>query len=138
MRTKKAEELLRTCPVARLATADAQGRPHCVPVCFYWDGSHIYIALDEKPKRVDVRQLKRVRNILENPQVCVLVDRYSDDWSQLAFLQVHGRAELVDITPDVLAALRARYPPYRDMRFELMLRIEVERTVTWPQEIPRA
>ena len=69
--------------VARLATADAGGRPHAVPVCFAYRTGTIYIALDEKPKDVPPDRLKRVRNILENPDVTLIADRYAEDWGRL-------------------------------------------------------
>ena len=37
--------------VARLATADAAGVPHLVPVVFAVDGDLVYSAVDAKPKR---------------------------------------------------------------------------------------
>ena len=37
--------------VAHLATADASGAPHNVPLCYWFDGERIYFAIDEKPKR---------------------------------------------------------------------------------------
>ena len=43
--------------VGRLATADARGRPHVVPICYVLDGDTLALALDEKPKRVGVRGL---------------------------------------------------------------------------------
>src|SRR5689334_19226144 len=78
--------------VARPATADVEGRPHVVPVCYAFDGARFYIPLDEKPKRVAARQLKRVRNIAARPEVSLVIDRYDDDWSRLAYVQVAARA----------------------------------------------
>ena len=52
------------CRVARLATADARGVPHLVPVCYAIVGNSLYITIDEKPKRIDI-PLKRLRNISE-------------------------------------------------------------------------
>ena len=82
--------------VARLATADAASAPHVVPVCFAYDGRGVFIALDEKPKDVPATRLKRVRNMLENPSVALVADRYAEDWSLLAFVMVRGRAELLE------------------------------------------
>jgi PPOX class probable F420-dependent enzyme len=123
--------------VARLATTDRTGRPHAVPVCFALAGGRIYTPLDEKPKRVHDSALQRVRNILANPTVCLLVDRYSEDWTELAWLQVRGRAELIE--PDsefhqrALDALRDRYPQYRLMALESrpVLQLTPERIVSW-------
>ena len=74
--------------VAHLATADATGRPHVVPVCFAHLDGRFYIAIDEKPKRS--LRLKRLRNIEENPQVALVFDRYDDDWSRLGWVLVQG------------------------------------------------
>src|SRR5919202_2987273 len=97
----------------RLATADANGQPHVIPVCYACDGSSFYIALDAKPKRVAPRQLKRIRNILENPQVALVIDRYSDDWSKLAYVLIQGAAALVPPSDAehsrAVALLRERY-----------------------------
>jgi PPOX class probable F420-dependent enzyme len=108
--------------VARLATADAEGRPHAVPICYAFDGARFYTPLDEKPKRVSAMQLKRVRNIQARPEVSLLIDRYDDDWSQLAWLRIAGRAELLlpEVTDHIqaVALLRERYPQYRTMALE--------------------
>ena len=108
--------------IARLATADAAGEPHVVPVCFAYALGSVYIALDEKPKDVPPARLKRVRNILENPNVALVADRYSEDWSLLAFVLVRGRAELLAPGEEEHAAavrlLRGKYHQYEKMRIE--------------------
>lgn len=105
--------------VGRLATADAVGSPHVIPVCFACNSASIYIALDAKPKRVTPRQLKRIRNILENPRVALVLDRYSEDWSELAYVMIRGEATLVEPEDDehtvAIHLLRDRYPQYRAM-----------------------
>jgi coenzyme F420-0:L-glutamate ligase / coenzyme F420-1:gamma-L-glutamate ligase len=108
--------------VGRLATADAQGKPHVVPVCYACDGASLYIALDAKPKRVAAARLRRVRNILENPQVALVIDSYSDDWQALAFVLVSGTAALLATGEGeharAIELLRARYPQYARMPIE--------------------
>ena len=108
--------------VARLATADAGGRPHVVPVCFAYRTGTIYIALDEKPKDVPPDRLKRVRNILENPDVTLVADRYAEDWNLLAFVMVRGKAELLEPGAGEHAAavrlLRGKYHQYEEMGIE--------------------
>ena len=108
--------------VARLATADAEGHPHVVPVCYAFDGARFYIPLDEKPKRVAAVQLKRVRNIEARPEVSLVIDRYDDDWSQLGYLQVAASAELLGPGDEghatAIVLLRERYPQYRTMALE--------------------
>lgn len=78
--------------VARLATADTDGIPHIVPVTFAVDGETIYFAIDHKPKRST--NLRRLRNISENPAVSVIADHYADDWSALWWARADGRAEI--------------------------------------------
>src|SRR5712691_698902 len=85
-----AVELLRTARVGRLATAAASGRPHVVPLCFALAGDRLYWAVDAKPKRT--RNLRRLRNIAENPRVSLVVDVWDEDWSRLAWVMVEGAA----------------------------------------------
>lgn len=104
--------------VGRLATADAEGRPHVVPVCFALDGEHVVTAVDEKPKRVGPDALRRSRDVEENPRVALVVDHYAEDWSQLGWVQVRGTATLLDPGQEAhtaaVAALRAKYDQYAD------------------------
>ena len=123
--------------VARLATADGDGRPHNIPVCFAYAPGTVYIALDEKPKDVPPARLKRVRNILDNPNVALIADRYAEDWSLLAYVMVRGRAELLEPGADEHAAavrlLRGKYHQYEGMRIEVnpVIAIRPERTASW-------
>src|SRR5215471_10851015 len=82
--------------VARLATADKNGQPHVIPFCYAFDGRYFYFVVDEKPKRHTGKPLKRIRNMLENPHVSLVIDDYSDDWTQLAYVMVTGAARLVE------------------------------------------
>ena len=97
--------------VARLATADAEGNPHLVPICFAIDGDTLYSAVDEKPKRT--RRLKRLANIEANPRVEVLIDHYEEDWSRLWWVRLRGTARIVDDRRAV-ELLAAKYPQYMD------------------------
>ncbi|GAB3484456.1 TIGR03668 family PPOX class F420-dependent oxidoreductase [Amycolatopsis cihanbeyliensis] len=106
-----------SAPVARLATADASGRPHLVPVTFALLDSPdaVVFAVDHKPKRRT--DLRRLRNIGVNPEVSFLVDHYQDDWSGLWWARADGRATVhADPEPGSapLAALRAKYPQYAE------------------------
>jgi PPOX class probable F420-dependent enzyme len=106
--------------VAHLATADAAGVPHVVPVCYAVDdtggGATLYITIDQKPK--GRAPLKRQRNIAENPYVAVVVDRWDEDWTRLGWVMLRGR---VDILADgaehdaAQALLRTRYPQLQAM-----------------------
>lgn len=130
--------LLRDAPVGRLATADAAARPYVVPVCFAYDAGAgvIYSALDAKPKRSALAGLRRVRNILENPQAALLVDHYADDWSELWYLLIMGRAELLDNGAEpsrAIVRLREKYPQYREMPIDgnPVIRLTPERATGW-------
>lgn len=118
--------------VGRLATCSAAGQPHCVPVCFAVCSGELVIALDEKPKRVDVLRLKRVRNVAENERVSLVVDHYSEDWTQLRFTMVEGTARLRELQAAELEALRAKYPQYVTMRPHWCLALTPARSVSWP------
>ena len=123
--------------VGRLATADAAGKPHVIPVCYACDGVSLYIALDAKPKRVAPERLKRVRNILANPQVALVVDHYAEDWNELAYLLINGRAELLPPASaehgQAVALLRARYTQYNTMPIheQPIIAIRPESLVEW-------
>ena len=105
--------------VGRLATVDAGGAPHVVPICFALLDGLIYSVVDEKPKRTT--RLQRLRNLEANPRAALLIDRYSDDWSQLAWVMVRGLAEVIEAGEEhaaAIAALRAKYRQYRAMALD--------------------
>lgn len=81
--------------IGHLATADAKAAPHVVPVCFGLVDDTLYITIDRKPKRETARPLKRLGNILENPQAAIVFDRYDEDWRRLAWVMLRGRAEIL-------------------------------------------
>jgi PPOX class probable F420-dependent enzyme len=126
---------------AVLATTAPDGRPRLVPVCYLVDPDRprVYTPLDEKPKRSqDPLALARVRDIARDPRVTLLVDRWDEDWTRLAWLRLEGRAALFHpgdpMHPSAVAALRARYPQYERQRLQdrPMIEIAVERVVRWP------
>ena len=122
--------------VARLATADAAGAPQAVPVCFALAGDTVYVAIDRKPKRGDARALKRLRNIAANPQVCLVVDRYDEDWRQLAWVMLHGRAEILETGAEHEAAqalARARYAQLAamDLAGLPVIALRIARVASW-------
>ena len=127
--------------MARLATADAAGHPHVVPVCFARVGTTLYVPIDAKPKRASPRALRRLRNLQDRPEATLLLDHYDEDWTRLRWLMIRARATILDPAPDAdstastlataartsaptddpaeraraLAALERRYPQYAAM-----------------------
>jgi PPOX class probable F420-dependent enzyme len=117
--------------VARLATADAAGRPHLVPICFAVAGDTVYSAVDEvKPKAT--RRLRRLANVAANPAVSLLADHYDEDWSALWWVRADGRGRVLEDAPDAIALLADRYEQYRAAPpAGPVLAIDVERWSGW-------
>lgn len=105
-----------------------------LPVTYALAEGAVWSAVDEKPKRASGRALARVRWLERRPEVALCVDRYSDDWRALAWVQLLGRVELLEVgaAPAALEALAARYAPYRARRPPgPLMRLEVERALCW-------
>lgn len=102
--------------IGRLATADAEGRPHVVPVCFALVDDQIVTPIDEKPQDVPPDALQRSRNIRENPSVALVVDHYTEEWSQLGWVQIRGTATHLKLDDplhaDAVTALQQKYHQY--------------------------
>jgi PPOX class probable F420-dependent enzyme len=135
----RVRDFLTLARIAHLATADTQGTPHNIPLCFWFDGdARFYFVVDEKPKRAAGTAIKRMRNIAENPRVALVVDEYGEDWSALAYVLIHGEAVVVDDQEEYLLALRNlrdKYPQYRAMALNPernpIVRIETRRVHVW-------
>jgi len=134
---------------ATLATMAPSGRPRLVPICFVLGDDtpgpngrpRIYSPLDDKPKRSDdPHDLGRVQDLLVLPEATLLVDRWSEDWSRLAWLRLDARGVLLEPEPHereehaaAIAALRAKYPQYEGHRLEErpILRFMVDAALSW-------
>ncbi len=128
----EARERFAAARVARLATADASGRPHLVALVFAVDGEHIYSAVDAKAKRTTL--LRRLANVRENPAVALLVDHYDDtDWDALWWVRADGQGRVLDPTETearrAVALLSRRYPQQRAAG--VVLAVDVERWTGW-------
>lgn len=124
--------------VARMATADKMGRPLVVPICYVFDGENFYTPIDKKPKRVAVKKLKRIRNILENPNISIVIDDYYEDWDKLRYVIIHGRAELIERGEEYQKSLRLlcdKYAQYVNMNLPALnlpvIKVVPERILLW-------
>ena len=131
-----ASRLIRFARVAHLATADRNGQPHVIPICFVFDGKYFYSPIDEKPKRTAPNKLKRLRNIGENPQVSLVIDRYDEDWRKLAYVLIIGKARVLlsgEKRGKAADLLRRKYSQYRTMAIDLrpLIVIRPTRMTSW-------
>lgn len=132
------EKFMERARIARLATADSESKPHLVPVVFVFDGNHFFIPLDEKRKTVKPAKLKRAKNINENPNVALLIDEYSEDWTRLAFVMIQGKASIVDRSQEstklqeAYKKLMTKYPQYQEIGLgEMCIIIKPEKVISW-------
>ena len=127
-----AVEMLEAERVGRLAFVDEEDRPRVLPVTYAVAGGAVWSAIDDKPKRAS--EPARVRYLRRRPQAALCVDRYDDDWSRLAWVQLLGRVDVrsIDEGEEGVAALAERYAPYRARRPPgPLLRLAVERALCW-------
>jgi PPOX class probable F420-dependent enzyme len=118
--------------VGRLGLLDDEGGPRVLPVTYAVVEGRIWSAIDQKPKRVE--EPARLRFLRRDPRAALTVDRYSDDWDQLAWVQVLGRVSILGVSegPVGLDALRAKYEQYRaEAPPGPLLALKPERTLWW-------
>jgi PPOX class probable F420-dependent enzyme len=133
------QKILEKARVARLATVDDRSRPHVVPVCFAYDGKLFYTAIDQKPKRVPGERLTRLQNIRAVARVALLIDEYDEDWTQLWYILIRGKAKLISSAAHeerawAIRKLRAKYAQYsRGMLADdaPVIRITPKRITSW-------
>ena len=133
------QKTLKEARVARLATLDFESRPHIVPVCFAYDGKLFYTAIDQKPKRVPRERLARLQNIRAVPAVALLIDEYNEDWTQLWYVLIRGKAKLIPKSAHkerawAIGKLRTKYPQYAQGMLTddaPIIRITPERVTVW-------
>lgn len=124
--------------MARLATADADGQPHVVPICYALIDGKVCFTIDQKPKRQAGRNLKRLANIQANPKAALVVDRYDKDWSKLGWVMIQGAAGLLASGKEhglAQARLRERYPQLVAMHIARLpvVTIRIDRVMSWGQ-----
>lgn len=120
-------------PVAMLSTVGADRAPHLVPVVFGVHNDVVYTAVDAKRK--STQRLRRLANIAANPRVCMLVDHYDDDWSQLWWVRADGLAEVHEsgeARAVGYALLRSKYPQYQRIALDgPVVTVAVDRWSSW-------
>jgi len=135
MLSARERHFLDTRRIGHLATADSRAVPHVVPVCFGLSEDMLYIAIDQKPKR-DGQKLKRLSNITDNPRTAIVFDRYDEDWQRLAWVMLHGRAEILSAGVEhdrAQSLLRSRYRQLDTMQIGDLpvIAIHIERVTSW-------
>jgi PPOX class probable F420-dependent enzyme len=130
------EEMRRRVATQRtgtLATIAADGTPHLVPFVFALKGDTLYWAVDDKPKRS--KNLQRLRNIQRDARVSVLFDHYADEWSDLWWVRVNGKARILSDGEErerAVNALRGKFPQYREQPLDdAVAAIDVEEWTGW-------
>jgi PPOX class probable F420-dependent enzyme len=128
--------------VARLATVDSECKPHLIPVVFVYDNDCYFIPIDEKTNRSKPENLKRVKNIQQNPNVALLIDGYNEDWRKLYFIMIQGKASIIggkesDQNEHVLLEkahkmLSGKYVQYQEIDIgHYIIMIVPQKVITW-------
>ena len=128
--------------VARLATVDSECKPHLIPVVFVFDNDCYFIPIDEKTKRSKPENLKRTKNIQQNPNVALLIDEYNEDWGKLYFIMIQGKASIIggkesdQNEPALLEKahklLSSKYVQYQEIGIgEYVIMIVPQKVITW-------
>ena len=136
--------IINKAKVARLATVDIKCTPYLVPVVFVFDNDNDYyfIPINEKTKRSRPENLKRVRNIKENPNVVLLIDEYNEDWTKLYFIMIQGKASIIggkklgqdeiQLLEKAHKLLRNKYPQYQKIGIgEYIIMIIPQKVIVW-------
>ena len=139
---KQSLDLLHYSKIARLATVDPENnQPYVVPVVFAFNGNNIFIPIDDKTKKVNSNQLKRVKNIQKNSNVSFLIDIYDDkDWNNLSYLMIQGKARIANMVNDIDTIKEAhfllsnKYLQHNNMMIEIgnkCIVIDIQKSITW-------
>jgi len=132
----KVKAMISKARVARLSTVD-NDQPHAVPVVFIFNRGCFFIPLDKKSKSVKPEKLRRVRNIVKNPRVALLIDEYKEDWSKLFFVMVLGKASIIgkeqgELLARVHKLLLAKYPQYKRVGIgESCIMLDPQKVIFW-------
>jgi PPOX class probable F420-dependent enzyme len=130
--------------IGRLATVDLECKPHVIPVVFVFDNDRncYFIPIDEKTKRSRPENLKRVKNIQENPNVALLLDEYNEDWTKLYFIMIRGKGSILGgkkleqnemrLLEKAHKLLCDKYPQYQKIGIgKYLIKIMPQKVVVW-------
>lgn len=136
--------IINKAKVARLATVDIKCTPYLVPVVFVFDNDNDYyfIPINEKTKRSRPENLKRVRNIQENPNVALLIDEYNEDWTKLYFVMIQGKGSILGgkkleqnempLLEKAHKLLCSKYPQYQKISVgDYLIMIIPQKVIVW-------
>ena len=123
-------EFIDPLPVARLATVDAEGAPHVVPICPVLDLDRIVFTSQAGTAKAD--------NMEGDPRVSICWDEYLDDWDRLCQVIVFGRAMRVESGFEFdrdRALLIEKFPQFLTQSLiqdgDLIFEVKVDRVSSW-------
>jgi coenzyme F420-0:L-glutamate ligase/coenzyme F420-1:gamma-L-glutamate ligase len=139
---KKILKLITSARIGHLTTASSNLQPYVTPVVFILQQNNIFVPLDDKPKTISVKELKRVKNIEENPKVSFLVDHYEEDWTNLWFVMIIGCATLVEMngrTEKLRKEIKKIHTKFlkKDTQYtklsigRIYIKIKIDKTICW-------
>jgi PPOX class probable F420-dependent enzyme len=124
--------------IAHFATCDSNAIPTVIPICFVYHNGIVYSPIDKKPKKISPTKLKRVKNIMENPFVSLVIDEYNDNWNRLSYVIIQGSASLIDHGQEyesALGMLCEKYEQYSKMKLNDLglpvIKIVSNKIITW-------
>lgn len=122
----------------RVATVDAEGTPHVIPLWFVWVDGAMYLN--------STRGNVTVGNMLRSARASAVVDD-GETYDTLRGVTITGRVEAAGADPRLPEAERTwseKYlggnePPYRHWKGRMWLRVTPERIASWDfRKIPEA
>lgn len=94
-------------PIASVATLDADGGPHVVPLWFVWPDDAVYVST-RRPSRTWT-------NAIRDPRVSIAID-VGRGWTELAGVSIVGRAEpMAAEHPGMRRPISAWHEKYRSL-----------------------
>lgn len=139
---KRILKLITSARIGHLATASSNLQPYVTPAVFILQKNNIIVPLDDKPKTISVKELKRVKNIEENPKVSFLIDNYEEDWTNLWFVMIIGHATLVELKGrteklrneigNIYTKFLEKYSQYTKVSIgRIYIKIKIDKTIYW-------